>query len=517
MVATAQTARRKQIAAQKPDQMTGPAPLFGFDCGFALPCQQTDQRFIMKLYEKLAREISESILNGILRPSDRLPSVRQACASRGVSPSTVFQAYYLLEAQGLIQSRERSGYFVAVSAQRLPPEPDTSSLPDDESLPLAMSDRVFEVLESTMNRDVVPFGSAFPSPLLFPMAQLARMMSSSVQHLNPWASVDDLTPGDARLRRQLALRYLIDGLQVNADDIIVTNGALEALNLCLMAVTRPGDSVLIESPAFYGSLQAIERQGLEAIAVPTHPREGMDLAAAERALERHRPKACWLMTNFQNPLGSMMPDEKKRDLVRLLTRYQVPLIEDDVYGELYFGDKRPAPAKSFDTEGLVMHCSSFSKCLAPGYRIGWVAAGRFARQVARHKLTTSLTTCAPAQGALALYLEKGGYDRHLRILRHKLAAQQAAFMDAVARHFPAGTRVTRPKGGYFLWVELPDGVDALAVHRAALARAISVAPGPIFSPQPAFANCLRLNYGHLWDARAEAAVATLGQIIAAAH
>ncbi|WP_317204490.1 PLP-dependent aminotransferase family protein [Janthinobacterium sp.] len=469
----------------------------------------------MKLYETLASDISESILSGVLRLGDRLPSVRQACASRGVSPSTVFQAYYLLEAQGLIQSRERSGYFVSVSAQRLPPEPETASLPDEAALPLDVSERVFEVLESTMKRDVVPFGSAFPSPLLFPMARLARMMSSSVQSLDPWASVDDLTPGNARLRRQLALRYLIDGLHVHADDIVVTNGALEALNLCLQAVTRPGDAVLIESPSFYGSLQAIERQGLQAIAVPTHPREGMDLAAAERALERHRPKACWLMTNFQNPLGSLMPDEKKRDLVRLLARYQVPLIEDDVYGELYFGDKRPAPAKAYDTEGLVMHCSSFSKCLAPGYRVGWVAAGRFARQVARHKLTSTLTTCAPAQGALALYLEKGGYDHHLRLLRHKLAAQQAAFSDAVARHFPAGTRVTRPKGGYYLWVEMPAGVDALQVHRAALAQGISVAPGPIFSPQADFAHCLRLNYGHLWDARAEAALATLGQIVAA--
>jgi len=468
----------------------------------------------MKLYEALARDISESILNGVLRPGDRLPSVRQTCASRSVSPSTVFQAYYMLEAQGLVESRERSGYFVAVSGERMPPEPDTASVPGEESMPLAVSERVFEVLESTMKRDVVPFGSAFPSPLLFPMARLARMMSSSVQSLDPWASVDDLTPGNARLRRQLALRYLIDGLHVPADDIVVTNGALEALNLCLMAVTRPGDSVLIESPAFYGSLQAIERQGLEAIAVPTHPREGMDLAAAERALERHRPKACWLMTNFQNPLGSLMPDEKKRDLVKLLARYQVALIEDDVYGELYFGAKRPSPAKAFDTEGLVMHCSSFSKSLAPGYRVGWVAAGRFTRQVARHKLTSTLTTCAPAQGALALYLEKGGYDRHLRILRHKLAAQQALFIDALGQHFPAGTRVTRPKGGYFLWVELPGGVDALAVHAAALKRGISVAPGPIFSPQPGFENCLRLNYGHLWDARAEAALATLGKIVA---
>ncbi|MDQ1922409.1 aminotransferase-like domain-containing protein [Massilia pseudoviolaceinigra] len=469
----------------------------------------------MKLYEALARDISESILSGVLQPGDRLPSVRKTSASRGVSPATVFEAYYTLEAQGLVQARERSGYFVSVGAARLPPEPDTASRPAEDALPIAMSERVFDLLETTMRRDVVPFGSAFPSPLLFPLARLARVMSTSVQQLDPWASVDDLTPGNARLRRQISLRYLIDGMTVHTDDIVVTNGALEALSLCLMAVARPGDAVLIESPAFYGSLQAIERQGLEAIAVPTHPRDGMDLAAAERALERHRPKACWLMTNFQNPLGSLMPDEKKRDLVRLLARYQVPLIEDDVFGELYFGDKRPLPAKAFDTEGLVMHCSSFSKCLAPGYRVGWVAGGRFTRQLARQKLASTLTTCAPAQGALALYVEKGGYDRHLRLLRHTLASQQALFMEAVRLHFPVGTRVTRPKGGYLLWLELPGEVDALAVHAAALAQGISVAPGPIFSPQPGFENCLRLNYGHAWDARAEAALATVGGIVQA--
>jgi DNA-binding transcriptional MocR family regulator len=473
----------------------------------------------MKLFEVLAHDIAESILNGVLQPGDRLPSVRQACASRDISPSTVFRAYYVLEAQGLIEARERSGYFVAVGTRRCPPEPEPEPAPspDADSLPLAVSDGVFAVLETTMVRDVVPLGSAFPSPSLFPMATLARMMSRSVQTLDPWATLDDLTPGSARLRRQIALRYLIDGLQVHTDDIIITNGALEALNLCLMAVTRPGDTVLIESPTFYAALQSIERNGLHAIAVPTHPREGIDLAATERALERHRPKACWLMTNFQNPLGSLMPDEKKRALVELLARYQVPLIEDDVYGELYFGAKRPMPAKAFDQHGLVMHCSSFSKCLAPGYRVGWVAAGRFARQVARHKLSTTLTTCAPAQGALALYLEQGGYDRHLRLLRRTLETQQTAFMDAVARHFPAGTRATRPKGGYFLWLEMALGVDALQVHQQALAHKISVAPGPIFSPHAGFAHCLRLNYGHPWEPRIDAALAVLGKIVSDAQ
>jgi DNA-binding transcriptional MocR family regulator len=467
----------------------------------------------MKLYEQLANSIANSIQEGVLCRGDKLPSVRQASASREVSPSTVFQAYYLLEARGLISARERSGYFVTGGATGMPSSPEPIIQPSEELTQVDVSELVFEVLESIRVRNVAPLGSAFPSPLLFPMTSLARIMASSVQIMDPWSSVDNLSPGDANLRRQIALRYMIDGLHVTTDEIIITSGALEALNLCLMAVTRPGDTVLIESPTFYAALQSIERIGLRAVEVPSHPRDGIDLNAMEWALERHKPKACWLMTNFQNPLGSLLSDAKKKALVTLLTKYQVPLIEDDVYGELYFGDKRPTPAKAFDTEGLVMHCSSFSKCLAPGYRVGWVATGRYSKVIERLKLTTTLSASVPAQVALAKYLQKGGYDKHLRNLRHTLLVNQIKFIEAIERYFPEGTRLTTPQGGYFLWVKLPDGVNALEIHRIALANGISIAPGPIFSAQRGFTDYIRLNYGHIWDARMEASLATLGTII----
>lgn len=470
----------------------------------------------MKRYEALAADVEESIRTGVLRPGDRLASVRHTSTSRGVSASTVFQAYYLLEARGLIRARERSGYYVSAGVRTVPPESDRTSQPKGESIALDVSERVFEILESSMTRDVVPFGSAFPSPLLFPLARLGQAMAASAQSLDPWSTVDDLTPGNAALRRQIALRYLADGMHIHTDEIVITNGALEALTLCLAAVTRPGDAVIVESPTFYAALQALERIGVQAIEVPTHPRQGIDLTALEHAIARHKPKACWLMTTFQNPLGSLMPEDKKKALVELLARHELPLIEDDVYAELYFGDKRPAPAKAFDTQGLVLHCSSFSKCLAPGYRIGWAAPGRFARAVARQKLTTTLSASAPAQLALTTYLERGGFDKHLRKLRRTLAEQQGSFAQAVGHYFPPGTRATRPEGGYFLWVELPEGSDALEIHRHALSLGISVAPGPIFSATRAFTNCLRLNYGHAWDARAEQALATLGRV-ATAH
>lgn len=466
----------------------------------------------MNRYETLAEEIAQSIRTGVVKLGDRLPSVRHTSRSRGVSPSTVFEAYYLLEARGLIRARERSGYFVIAGIKALPPEPEQSCETLGESKPVDVSQLVFDVLESAKTRDVVPLGSAFPSPMLFPLPRLAKSLAASVQQMDPWSTVDDLSAGNAELRRQIALRYLADGMHVHPDEIVVTNGAMEALNLCLSAVTRPGDCVVVESPTFYAALQALERLSLNAIEVPTHPRDGMDLEALENALIRHRPKACWVMTNFQNPMGSTMSDQRKQELVALLARHDVPLIEDDVYAELYFGTRRPPSAKAYDTNGLVLHCSSFSKCLAPGYRIGWAMPGRYTKNVARLKLTTTLSTSAPGQAALADYLAKGGYDKHLRHLRHALAVQQNAMMQAVVRHFPRGTRATHPSGGYFLWVELPTQVNALDIHRRALALGISVAPGPIFSANRGFSNCLRLNYGHPWDDRLDAALVTLGRL-----
>lgn len=467
----------------------------------------------MKLYEQLADDIATSIQSGVLKRGDKLPSVRQASVRRKISPATVFQAYYLLEARGLVVARERSGYYVSAGAKTIPNTPAPIISPALVLTNVDVSQLVFEVLESIRSKAVVPLGSAFPSPLLFPLARLGRMMASAMQNLDPWSSLDNVSPGDAELRRQIALRYLIDGLQVSADEIVITNGALEALNLCLMAVTRPGDTVLIESPTFYAALQSIERIGLKAIEVPSHPQYGIDLSAMEQAIKLHKPKACWLMTNFQNPLGSLLSNDKKQALVSKLAEYHIPLIEDDVYGELYFGAQRPVPAKAFDSSGLVMHCGSFSKSLAPGYRVGWVVAGRFAKQVERLKLTTTISASVPAQLALAKYLQKGGYDQHLRQLRHVLMVNQIKFVEAIERYFPQGTHLSLPQGGYFLWIKLPEGVNALILHRQALNLGISIAPGPIFSAQKHFQEYIRLNYGHVWDSKIEHALSALGQLI----
>ena len=464
----------------------------------------------MKKYELLAQDVEALIASGTLRPGEKLPSVRETIAARDVSPSTIFEAYYLLEARGLIEARPRSGYFVkARAAARNEPR---AADPAPASREVVVNDLVLEVLGSIREHDVVPLGSAFPSPELFPLARLARGMGAALRNLDPARLLDDLTPGNAELRRQIALRYVSNGVMASSDEVVITSGAMEALNLCLQAVTQPGDAVAIESPAFYGCLQALERLKLRAVEVGTDPREGIRLDSLEAVLQRERVKACWFMPNFQNPMGALMPVENKRRLVQLLARHGVPLIEDDVYGELYFGIRRPPPAKSFDQEGWVMHCSSVSKSLAPGYRLGWTAAGRFARDVERLKLSSTLSVAVPSQLAILHYLQEGGYDKHLRGLRATLAAHQQEALRCIAKSFPAGTRVTHPEGGYFLWVELPPSVDALKLHRMALSQNISVAPGQLFSADQRFSHHVRLNYGHPGAAQLAPALKTLGRL-----
>lgn len=467
----------------------------------------------MTRYEALANAMAAEIRSGSLAVGARMPSLRQVIVQHGVSQSTVFRAYYLLEEWGLIRAQERSGYYVArgatVSGERAPRPARTLA----DSAKVDISELVFSVLEAAKHPGVVPLGSAFPSPLLFPLPRLAKSLAQSARLISPWSTVVDLPPGNEALRQQIALRYLGIGLSQPMEEIVVTNGALEALNLCLMAVTRPGDVVAVESPGFYAALQAIERLDLRAVEIPVDPLTGLDLDALAQALERHPIRACWFMTNYQNPTGATLSLEKKKALVELLAQHDVPLIEDDVYGELHFQADYPLPAIAFDNKGLVMHCSSFSKTLAPGYRIGWAAAGGFTDKVQRLKLMTTLSASIPAQAGIADYLQHGGYDKHLRKLRAALRAQRDAMDAALRRWMPPSVRWTLPAGGYFVWLEFPDEIDALELHRLAIEQGFSLAPGPIFAVTRAFRNCVRLNFGHPCSAEIDRAMRVLAELV----
>ncbi|NIE55674.1 MULTISPECIES: PLP-dependent aminotransferase family protein [unclassified Burkholderia] len=467
----------------------------------------------MKRYAKLARTISESIRRGDLAPGTRIPTVRAACRAYGVSPSTVFRAYYALEGEGLIVARARSGYFVANLEDRRvrfghePPRKPAAP-------PAGNGDTLFRLLDSLRCEDVIPLGSAFASYSLFPMSSLWRAMASAARNMDRTALLAGAPPGHDGLRRQIALRYLNAGAALPMDEIIITTGALEALTLSLQALTRPGDIVAIERPAFHAALEAVQRLHLKAVEIPVDPRTGLDLDALEKALDTHPVRACWFMTSFHNPTGATLTDERKHALIDLLAARDVPLIEDDVYGELHFGTAPTRPAKLYDDSGLVLHCGSFSKCLAPGFRIGWVAAGRYVRQIRQAKGASAPAADVPAQMAISSYLRDGAYDRFLRKLRRNLAAHQAQMLAAVRAYFPAGTEVFAPRGGYFLWIELPPRVDALHLFGDAMDSGVSIAPGPIFSATGGFRRYLRLNYGRPWTPAVEHAMETIGTLAA---
>lgn len=469
----------------------------------------------MKRYEKLVHDIAAAIRSGVLASGEKLPSVRQACLHYKLSPATIFRAYYELENMGLIRAQPKSGYYVSNHAVKQLASINVP-VPDPESTAVSISDLVFSILGSIKDPGTVSLGSAFPWPALFPLERLSRSLAHATRGMGAAEIVESLPPGNHGLRRQIARRYLMCGIEADVDSIVITNGASEALNLCLEAVTKPGDLVAIESPAFYGCLQALERLQLKAVQIPVDPVQGLDLDCLQQMLEQRPIKACWCMTSFQNPMGVTIAAERKQALVALLTRYQVPLIEDDVYAELYFGMQEHRPAKVYDEAGYVMHCGSFSKSLAPGYRIGWVLLPqRYKREVERLKVITSLSTSTIAQAAIADFLQHGGYDRHLRKLRIRFEMQQHQYLHLIARYFPADTQVTRPHGGYFLWVALPDHVDTLQLFQQALQQGVSIAPGPIFSARHKYRNCMRINYSQPVDADVEQAFRTLGSLIGA--
>jgi DNA-binding transcriptional MocR family regulator len=460
-------------------------------------------------YRQIAHKLEALIHSGTLRPGARMPSVRRACAQHGVSLTTALQAYAELENRGLIEARPRSGFYVRAHFRE--PARETPARLVAAAVGIsALQSRLFDAARMP---EIVPLGAAYPGADNLPVVKLNRMMASVARAAGPHGISYEMPPGSERLRMEIAKRSLDRGLQLSPGEIIVTCGGTEALALCLRAVTKPGDVVAAESPTYFGILQMIEELRLKAVPIPMDAREGMDLDCLQRSLKRHRLAACLSVPNFSNPLGSLMPAANKERLVEMLAEKRVPLIEDDVNGGLFHGGIRPHVAKSFDHRGNVLLCGSFSKTLAPGYRVGWVVPGQHYERVKALKLTNTLATASLPQLAIAEFMANGGYDHHLRALRANFVQQIGRMSEAIAREFPRETRVNQPQGGFVLWVELPQRVSALKVHELALAQKVSVAPGPMFSATQCFENFLRINCGHRWSKSIERAVGVVGGIV----
>ena len=463
------------------------------------------------LYSQVARMVAGMIESGTLSPGDRVPSLRKMSQKLKVSIATVMQAYVNLEDQGLVESRPQSGFYVKAHPGKGLSQPRKTN-PKVAPRKVQLGDVVENIFSSANEEGVVPLGVANPSSQLMPQKGLTRAMNQVASRDPQRITSYCWQPGDYELRRQIALRSSDIGSSISADDVVITTGATEAISASLQAVARPGDVIAVESPTYFILLQMIERLGMLAVEIDTDPDEGMCIDALESALDNIDIKAVIHIGNFSNPIGSLMPDENKRKMVHMLAERNIPLIEDDIYGDLYFGDQRPRTCKAYDKHGLVLTCSSFSKTIAPGYRVGWVLPGKFHSGVVQAKQMSSSASATITQLTISEFLHTGHYDRHLLRLRHAYRDQVDRMRFAVAEHFPAGTRITRPQGGFVLWAQLPRGVDSLELYQRAIEKGISVTPGSLFSPTNKYKNFIRLSAGQPWSTAIEKAVVELGRL-----
>lgn len=465
------------------------------------------------LYKRLAGEIEAGIRRGELRAGEKLPSLRSQKVRLGLSLATIYQAYLDLEARGLVRVQPKSGFYVkpeGAVTRAAPRHSRRISRPRQVPLRAITS----EVVNASLDPGLIPLGASTLSPGLLPGKHLGRIIKELLgdragEMLN-YAPPE----GDGELRRQLAARLtgMLPG--VESRDVLITSGCMEGVALALQALVKPGQVVAVESPTHFGFLQLLRELGLFGVAVPTDSRLGLDPAALERVLDEYEVRAVLTIPNFHNPLGALMPEERKRELVRLTNERGVALIEDDIYGEMHFDPPRPGLLKSHDRRDLVITCSSVSKVLAPGFRVGWCVPGdRFGGAVRRLKAAVSMASPTLPQRAVARFLASGAFDRHLRSLRVKVRAQLAETALAVQRHFPAAARFTVPRGGNMLWIELPRGVDGTELYRRAMNAGVSIVPGSAFVLNGGYDNYIRLSATAPFDQRMERGVALLGGLI----
>lgn len=462
------------------------------------------------LYEDVAAKVALMVDNGTFKPGERIPSIRDLSRKFKVSINTVKVAYGHLEDRRVIEARPQSGYYVCAKFPEIPKEPEFIK-PEVNLCDISKGDLVMKIMGDIMDESKIQFGAAIPDPELIPSKKLAGMLSTQTRKYQDESAKYSMPPGSRRLRVQISKRLLNAGCSISPDEIIITTGATEAVFLALRTLCKPGDTLAIGSPVYFNFMRMIQELGLNIIEIPSSPRDGINMEALSIALEQNNVSACLIVTNFNNPLGYTLSDERKRDIVELLLKHNVPLIEDDINGDLSYSGERPSVCKGFDKNGNVLLCSSFSKTIAPGYRVGWIVPGRFIKKIQELKVISNIASATPPQLAVAEFLLNGGYDAHLRSIRKTYAVKVARMSEAVGEFFPKGTRVTRPKGGFNLWVELPEKADSMKLYVRAEKKGISIAPGTVFSTSSQFKNCLRLNAA-LWSDDKIWSIKELGKI-----
>ncbi|AUV02780.1 PLP-dependent aminotransferase family protein [Phytobacter ursingii] len=465
----------------------------------------------MTRYENLATLLAERIEQGLYRHGEKLPSVRNLSQEHGVSISTVQQAYQVLENLQLITPQPRSGYFVAPRKAK-PPVPAISR-PVQRPVDVTQWDEVLTLLDARSDKEMLNFGGGAPDISQPTLKPLWREMARLVQHNQCDILSYDALQGRRELREQISRLMVDGGTVVDPEDIVITNGCHGALSIALLSVCKPGDIVAVESPSYYGTMQLLRGFGIKVMEIPTDPETGISIEALELALEQWPIKGVILVPSCSNPQGSIMPDARKKAILALAQRHDIVIFEDDIYGELVTDYPRPRTIKSFDIDGRVLLCSSFTKSVAPGLRVGWIVPGRYRDRVLHMKYAAIGSTVPTNQLAMAAFIRDGHYHRHIRRMRQFYQQHLETYTCWIRQYFPCGICVTRPKGGYMLWVELPEGVDMLCVSRQLCRLKIQIAPGSLFSASGKYRNCLRINCALPLTERYREAIAKLGEAI----
>ena len=461
------------------------------------------------LYLKIADAVEHQIKNNVLKVGDKLPSIRTICKERGVSVSTATQAYLELDKRGLVEVKNKSGYYVSYAHQHFKKLASVSQ-PKMVKNANNMED-VMRMIVENFGKSKIQLSSAHLSPDLVPIKKINSALLLATKTLAD-SGVTYNTEGSIKLKKNIAKRALSWGGKLNYEDVITTAGCTDAYAFCLMALTQRGDTIAVESPTYFGFLRLAHQLGLNVIELPTHPVDGVDIDSLKKLMKSKKIKLCLLTTNYSNPMGGCMTSESKRELVKVAEKYNVPIVEDDVYGELSFSIQRPDTCKTYDDSGIVLYCNSFSKTLVSGYRVGWLLPGKFKAEVARVKHYRTMYNSIITHEAIGNFMEIGRYDLHIRKLRTEIYNNYLNLQRAISLYFPDDTKVAHPQGGLNLWIEFNKKFDAIGLYNKAILNKISITPGRIYTLQNQFNNCIRLCYGQKWDAERENALKLLGKL-----
>lgn len=463
-------------------------------------------------YEKIIDYIQSAINKGVLKFNGKLPSLRKISTEFDCAISVAMQAYTELEVRGRIYAVEKSGFFVSEQSKHNIPSPQKEKHKLESEI--SKSNNLTKmVIDLSINKSVVNFGAGVPDQAILPINRLKKSFIKISKEQPQLLSQYSCVNGFEKLRQELAYLMLNKGVNVSSEELIITNGCSEAVAIAIKAVTSAGDTIAIESPVFFGIINILEQLERKVIELPTSPDKGIDLVTLEQLIKNKKVSACIITATFQNPLGHIMPQASKRKLVDLAARYNIPIIEDDLYGECSFNNKNYHPLKYYDYADIVLYCSSFSKTLSPGSRIGWLIPSQYKLQCESIKIAETFGGPVIVQAAMADFLHENGYEYHIKRLRKFISVQTHQVKQFILKYFPSDIKVTNPQGGYFLWIELNKNINTMELFHEAIKNNISIIPGPVFSTSNKYNNCFRISCGSPITEKIEHGIKKLAKMI----